>query len=321
MTTPLIPQEVYLLERYSSLEHYGRMRDAWRAMLDYAENMLESFMHQLPPDYRSRPLPEQPDIVWGERVLLNFRDTMQVLEDGYIMLANGDYLALGRANGPKNDERGQSEFWAGWMDEVEAGASDKYYDLLYVAKNLAKPIIMVSGGAWFPGAFTSRYSEVFSTLPLDPPLSWPIYRLNTQIQVKTGERNPVTGFYLPSVDNSVPTLLIKTDDEMWGEASEASVSNPDGTDAGYLPCTWTLIERVSDSGGGTPGQDNASTSDVRVERVPGGQACPLAGWWHTPAAQGSRRYFNKGDVMPKIDGSAYGDTYWLWDANQDSPKL
>lgn len=56
-------------------------------------------------------------------------------------------------------------------------------------------------------------------------------------------------------------------------------------------------------------------------RAPGGEACPQTGWWHTPAAKNSRRYFNQGDIMPSIEGSSYGDTYWLWDANQGSPKL
>ncbi|WP_152243739.1 PoNe immunity protein domain-containing protein [Xanthomonas sp. LMG 12462] len=56
-------------------------------------------------------------------------------------------------------------------------------------------------------------------------------------------------------------------------------------------------------------------------RVPGGQPCPQAGWWHTPAKTGSRRYFKAGEVMPIIEGSAYGETFWLWDTNQEAPKL
>ena len=108
MVTPLIPQEIYLLERYTSLEYYGLVRDAWEAMLDYAENMLDRFMHQLPPRYRARPLPEQPDIVWGERVLPNFRDTMRILNDGYIKRSHGDYEALGRSCGITGDIRGQT---------------------------------------------------------------------------------------------------------------------------------------------------------------------------------------------------------------------
>lgn len=320
MATPLIPQEIFLLERYTSFESLEQVRDAWRAMLNYAEDLLDRFMQQLPPDYRNRPLPEQPDIVWGERVLPNFRGTMQWLDDACIKRVNNDFLCYKGFN-LRGDIRGQGEYWSGWMNEVEPDAEDTYYDLLHRAGFLAKPIEMASGGVWSPGDFTTAYDQVFPTLPLAPPLSWPVYRLNTQVKVKSGERNPVTGFYLPDVDDSVPTLLIKTDDEMWGEAPEASVTHSDGADAGYLPCTWTLIERIADSGGGTPGQSDESITDARIQRVPGGQACPMAGWWYTLAAQASRHYFNKGDVMPKIGDSSYGDTYWLWDADQGSPKL
>ena len=231
-------------------------------------------------------------------------------------------MGLYRGFGVLGDIRGQKmDYWEGWMDEVEPGAERKYFDLLHRAGQLAQPIEITTSGIWSPGDLTTRYHEILSTLPLNPPSSWPVYRLNTQVKVKSGERNPVTGFYLPDVDNSFPALLIKTDDEMWGEAPEARIGNPDRTRAGFLPCTWTLIERIADSGGGMPGQDNASGTDVRIQRVPGGQTCPVAGWWHTPAAANSRRYFNQGDTMPSISGSNYGDTYWLWDANQDSPKL
>lgn len=55
--------------------------------------------------------------------------------------------------------------------------------------------------------------------------------------------------------------------------------------------------------------------------VPANSPCPESGWWFTPAAKGSRRYFKQGDIMPSIEGSTYGDTYWLWDTNQENPKL
>lgn len=56
-------------------------------------------------------------------------------------------------------------------------------------------------------------------------------------------------------------------------------------------------------------------------RTPGGEACPQAGWWFTPALKGSRRYFKHGEVMPVIDGTDYGSTFWQWDVNQSAPKL
>jgi hypothetical protein len=127
------------------------MRDAWEKMLKHSEDMLDRFMRNLPADYRRRPLPDQPDIVWGERVLPNFRDTMRLLNDGYIKLSQGNYEALGRANGVTGGVRGQtSDYSSAWMDDVEPGAEAKYYEFLFKANSLAWPIKRTSEpfGTW-----------------------------------------------------------------------------------------------------------------------------------------------------------------------------
>ncbi|TCS39485.1 hypothetical protein EDC30_101441 [Paucimonas lemoignei] len=311
MATPLIPQEIYLLERYISLERFGKMCDAWRDMLNYTEDLLARFVQNLPPDYRNRPLPEQPDIVWGERVLPNFRETMQILDDAYIKLSHGDYEALGRSCGVNNGIRGQSEFWSGWMHEVEPGAEEKYYELLFEAKRYAKPIDITSSGTWGPGALTTNYDEVLNE-PLNPPSSWPTYRLNPQVKVKSGDRTPQTGFYLPDVDHGFPTLMIKSDDDLLGEANEAMVKRADGT-KGYVPATWTLIERVADESDMSAAPSLVAPQRLRVDA---GKPCPQTGYWFTPAQMNSRRYFKEGDIMPNTD-SEYGTTIWQWDSNQN----
>jgi len=311
MGTPLIPQEIYLLERFCSPEWYAQMRDAWEAMLKHAENMLERFMHQLPPRYRARHLSEQPDIVWGERVLPNFRNTMQLLNEGYIKLVHGDLEALGRAYGVTGGIRGQTtDFPATWMNEVEPEAEATYYDLLYKADHYASPICTTSSGIWASGDLTTDYDEVINE-PLNPPSTWPTYRLNRRVTVKSGDRVPQTGIYLPDVDHAFPTLLIKSDDPMLGEANEAMIRLPDDSN-GYAPTLWTLIERVADT-------SNQPTTPSLVEnirlRVEGGQPCPQAGYWFTPAKFDSRRHFKEGELMPKFD-SDYGCTIWQWDSNQ-----
>lgn len=65
----------------------------------------------------------------------------------------------------------------------------------------------------------------------------------------------------------------------------------------------------------------ATQAGVTPERVPAGQAVPTSGWWFTPAKANSRRHFNKGEVLPSIEGSAYGDTYWQWSPEQSLPQL
>jgi hypothetical protein len=68
-------------------------------LVKHAETMLDRFMRQLPPDYRNRPLWNQPDRVWGELVLPNFRDTLQMLNTSHIKLTHGDLRALDGAGG------------------------------------------------------------------------------------------------------------------------------------------------------------------------------------------------------------------------------
>lgn len=50
-------------------------------------------------------------------------------------------------------------------------------------------------------------------------------------------------------------------------------------------------------------------------RTEGGNPCPEAGYYFTPAKEGSRRHFKYGEIMPKI-GNAMWQTIWQWDDQQ-----
>jgi hypothetical protein len=58
------------------------------------------------------------------------------------------------------------------------------------------------------------------------------------------------------------------------------------------------------------------TSPLTKGRALPHQPCPKTGFWYTPARQGSRRYFNAGEVMPDFPDSKYGETIWYWDQQQ-----
>ncbi len=245
MTAPIIPQELYILERYSSLAYYAQMRDAWEAMLKHVEGCYERFMLNLPPNYRKRPLPEQPDAVWGQLVLPNFRNTMQSVYEGYIALTHGDYSGMGGTE-VCNDVRGQREFSDAWMDEVEPGASDKYWKLLMQANHVASNLQITANAHWNKGALSARYNPS-SRGPLNPPPAWPRYRLNPQVQVRTDDPVLQSGIYLPDIDDSNAQFLISSRHYNWPRnAPEASVGY-DPVKMQYVseaPTLWTLVERV-----------------------------------------------------------------------------
>lgn len=60
----------------------------------------------------------------------------------------------------------------------------------------------------------------------------------------------------------------------------------------------------------------ASSGALGPLRVEGGQPCPQAGYWTTPAQQDSRRLFKVGEIMPTFEHSAYGATIWQWSEEQ-----
>lgn len=316
MPTPLIPQEIYLLERYSSLEYYGLARDAWEDTVKYVEASLEKFMRNLPADYRSRRQPLQPDIVWGQRVLPNFRDTLQFMYDGYIKRSHQDWSCYqGFQGGIDGDIRGQREFSFDWFDEVEPGGIEKYSDLLHKAGSYAHPIWRTAGAYWNVGALSFRYN-VDACGPLPDVSEWPKYRLNPQVSVYTDEPVPRTGIYLPEIDDSCAQFLIAGD-----PADKANV----GYDTERMqrvsrePTRWVLVERVP--GETVPFEKGLGPIETAPLRIAAGRQCLRDGYWFTPARQGSRRYFKQGDTFPEIEGSSYGATFWQWSPDQAHPKL
>jgi hypothetical protein len=313
------PQEIYLLERYTSLAYFGAMRDAWGAMIEHVETCLDRFVHNLPLDYRNWPLPEQPDIVWGERVLPNFRETYQGLCDGYIKLSHGDASAFRWANGPLGDFKGQSDFWSEWMGE----ANEKTYrNLLSAATDIATNIKATENARWNAGVLGERYDPK-ARGPLNAPAQWPQYRVMPSVHVATGTAVQKTGIYVPSVDNSCAQYL----SPVLPSAPEASVFIlmeelfEEDTKEKYgeqpvfekHPCIWTLVERISDAGGKSAAPTLLAQT---AHRVPAGQPCPETGYYFTPARQDSRRKFAKGEIMPELN-TQYGATIWQWDPHQE----
>lgn len=305
MATPLIPQEIYLLERYSSLDYFGEMRDAWAKMLDAAEQALRQFMTQLPADYRKRHLSMQPDAVWGGRVLPNFRSTMASLNRCFIELSHGDFSALKMAGGVLSDIKGQTfDYPAEWMPK---DLEDQFWHWQGVASERARNISATVNANWLIGELSDEYDVCRG--PLNAPPSWPTYRLSPSVSVRSGEPVQVAGIYLPACDDSCAEFLYRND--TFPEADEANIGyDPKRMQkVGTLPTTWTLVERVADSGGGNPGAEDPVLQGIRL-RCEAGHACPLDGMWFTPAAPDKRR-FKRGEVMPSVGGD-YGLTIWQW---------
>lgn len=297
------PQEIYLLERYSSPAYFKEMRDAFAMMLEAAEYALELFVNDLPFDYRNRPINRQPDIVWGERVLPNLRSTLDSLNVGYQELLNGDLAAIGYGGNVKSDFRAISmDYDIDWMPKQQQVDYDKWERR---AAMLAFNMEITSYFGWKIGSLTERYTTE-SRGPLNPPESWPIYRLNPQYSVELDEIVPVAGIYVPDrADASAQVLL----DGML--ANEAYVGyDPETMQAvGMAPVTWMLAERIADSGGGS---QNVAPKRLRCES---GKPCPQTGYWWSPSSK-DVKYFKAGDIMPKMKRLEWQTIWYFNETNQ-----
>lgn len=245
------PQEIYLLELFISAEYFARLRDMWAEMIDHVEHCLNHFMHQLPQDYRKRPLPEQPDIAWGERILPNFRATSQHLSSGVIAVSHGDMIGLREANRVLNDFKGQREFSSDWMAAADA---DRYSTLLNAANALAGNIAATEEPYWVPGDLTTHLDE--ATLS-ELPSTLPTYDLDRSVTVQTGAVVKQYGIYVPDVRqscaqylnnyNEAPPAIAIRGDANPADGGPAQQEGDDG-EAQDVACTWTRVRRMPGQG-------------------------------------------------------------------------
>lgn len=292
------PQEIYLLERYSSAEYFKELVEAYKFMLDAAERALEIFMSDLPYDYRDRHISQQPDVVWGELVLPNFRSTMQSLNNGYKRLLEGDLSALQYAGNVMTDFRAQrADYWPDWMDQVNL---DQFDQGQAKASQIASNINATIFSDW-PMTFLTTGYDIGSFGELNIPQSFPIYRLSPFIYVRTGETVPRNGIYIPQVVDASAQLLLKGHD-----ASEALVGlSESGLQYNHKePTEWILVERIADEGG--------LSKTINIENIKrlAGQICTESGFWWSPANQSKSRYFEQGEIFPKIENNDWGETIW-----------
>jgi hypothetical protein len=82
------------------------------------------------------------------------------------------------------------------------------------------------------------------------------------------------------------------------------------------PCKGYFVELINGEFEDIAQDDNAVPAAPARLRVEGGQPCPEAGFYFTPARTGSRRRFAQGETMPDFDAH-YGKTIWQWDTEQD----
>lgn len=307
MKLELNPQEVYLFEQITQVEFSKKMRDYYRLFLDALEELFALYMQNLPYDLRSKPLPYQADVVWGETVMPNLREIMQYSDEFYFKLKNGDMSYItGGAHGIGGARRGMNEYWGGWMDDLPNAKVKSCWDYFSLATQYASILRHTYPTDWEKGRvvelFNIRKNTMFQDVDLTLPESYPIYRINPNVRVKTGEPVPQTGIYICSQRGLLRFLA--TSLEKNTKVPNGFYFDKEQEKEVIYETEWLLVERVADSGGA------AESIEVERLRALGGQICPRTGDWWSPANKMQSRHFKQGEKLPKLTFNPWGETVW-----------
>lgn len=83
------------------------------------------------------------------------------------------------------------------------------------------------------------------------------------------------------------------------------------------PCRWALVDIVPDEFEEIDLMaEYEAEQSGKMSRVEAGDCFAVEGYYITPSAPGTRRYFSSGDLAPVLN-SAYGKTIWQLDLKQD----
>jgi hypothetical protein len=101
--------------------------------------------------------------------------------------------------------------------------------------------------------------------------------------------------------SQMATNIRRTVDDTWNRTNDDILLDEKFTGPIDWPANWR--------------DEVAAPTESLSLRCEAGQSCPQEGYWFTPAALNSRRYFKQGEVMPDMK-SGYGTTIWQWDERQ-----
>ncbi|WP_368545050.1 type VI secretion protein ImpA [Enterobacter soli] len=258
----LHPLECYLLEQFSSIEHFAATRDAIIEFIDAHEAAYARYLQELPVRGRNDPLWKQGDVVWGNRVLPNIRPGKDRYINAYILRTHDDAEAFNIGHAMKNYRKGISEFWNGWMTDQEqariARAESK-------ADELDQLLSMTISGTWQEGNLTYLGPNSFYQLET-LPRRIPRYVLDKKVRVEKDELPTITGIYLPDVAHAPAQLLYPGVNFGKPPICRQGVKRKEWVDpdtgmpiyswqeSRWAETGWTLIRRVEDEYINVPGE-------------------------------------------------------------------
>jgi hypothetical protein len=245
----LHPLECYLLERFSSPDHFALTRDAIAAWIDAHEAAYLRISTQIDPRQRGGELWRQGDVIWGSRVLPNIRPQKDAYVTAYFRRVDGDPRAFSAGGSMAYNNRGICEFWDGWMTDEETR------DIARLGQYATELDfrLATTGRGWREGSLTYLgQGDIYHCSEL--PSRIPRYELDQTVRIERDEKTTQVGIYLPDVEHAPARLLFPTQfeggTEVYQGLSRSQYVSPTGRrsycwkDEDWTETGWTLIRRV-----------------------------------------------------------------------------
>lgn len=300
------PKSIFLLENFASIVFFEKVKINYQNFILSLEKLLELYLNEVPYNFRDLPLSEQADIQWRGIVLPNLRSTMDILNKAYIKINDGDLTYLTCVRDLRSNSKGIIEFSMNWMDDLPKDKVIQCWEYYDRASQYASLIANSYPTSWENEDLMSFPNiEPFNGIDLQLPASYPVYRVNPAVSVKTDGKVTQTGVYINEIDGKQLAFMASSSDEDRGFGQSIAISmDPETYEIVYGKCKWLFIERIADQGG------SATVVSAEYFKRASGQSCPRSGFWWSPANQSKSKYFELGEVFPNIDNNAWGETIW-----------
>lgn len=145
----------------------------------------------------------------------------------------------------------------------------------------------------------------------------PEYSIDSSLACRSGDIVPWTGVWIPADGIGTAALAFARQGQLM--QPKYPVTHVDEYGYEHTKPVETYWHPVKPTGRMLPVNSDAPPGDPL--RVPAGKSATQSGYWFTPAKQGSRRHFKRGEVFPEVEGNSYGATFWQWSPDQSNPKL
>ena len=246
----LHPLECYLLETFSSAEHFAATRDAIIEWIDAHEAAYARLQSNLDPRQRSKPQWQQGDVVWGSRVLPNIRPDRDFYIKAHIQRTHNDPLAFNAGRAMRSNIRGMSDCWSDWMTEEE----ERIISLtMRRATKLDERLGSTARGDWSEGILTYNGQGCLYQVE-ELPHRIPRYELDPSVRLEVDQPATQIGIYLPDVEFAAACLLYPNSFEGGIKARQGVRRSDFVSDTGkraydwketrWVETGWTLIRRV-----------------------------------------------------------------------------